>query len=260
MGKMIDLLNQQFGYLTVIENMGKMDGRRYYWKCRCDCGKEVVIEGSRLRNGNTKSCGCHKFDGLKQYNIQQSEKSKIDIGTRFGKLVVIEDIGFKPQYKGATKNRRWYKCKCDCGNIVECSGNALKDGHRSSCGCVMSKGEEAIQDLLIKHNILFKHDTTSDLCTLATGHRLRFDFIIYNIDGTINRCIEFDGKQHQEGMMGGVWSHEETYDVIHERDEIKNQFCIDNNICLIRIPYTKLNYITYEDLMTDKYQVKWKER
>jgi hypothetical protein len=33
MGKMIDLINQRFGNLVVIENMGKIDGRRYYWKC-----------------------------------------------------------------------------------------------------------------------------------------------------------------------------------------------------------------------------------
>lgn len=246
--------------MTVIENVGKIDRRRYHWKCRCECGKEIIVEGSRLRNGNTKSCGCHRTDGLKNYNLQQSEKAKIAIGTRFGKLVVIEDIGFKPQYIGAERNRRWYKCQCDCGNIIECSGNALKDGRRVSCGCIISEGEAAIQTLLLEHNLLFKHNIELDLYTQITGHRLRFDFVVYNNDGTINRCIEFDGKQQQEGMVGGVWSHAESYDIIHARDEMKNNFCLDNNICLIRIPYTKLNYIKYEDLMTDKYQVKLKER
>ncbi len=33
MGRMIDLMGQKFGKLTVIENMGKLDGRRYSWKC-----------------------------------------------------------------------------------------------------------------------------------------------------------------------------------------------------------------------------------
>jgi len=28
------------------------------WVCMCDCGKEIIVDGSRLRNGNVKSCGC----------------------------------------------------------------------------------------------------------------------------------------------------------------------------------------------------------
>lgn len=48
-----------------------------------------------LRNGNTKSCGCGRYDGLKKYNQDQSEAGKIENNTRFGKLTVIEDIGFR---------------------------------------------------------------------------------------------------------------------------------------------------------------------
>lgn len=33
MGKLIDLINQRFGKLIVLENVGKLDGREYYWKC-----------------------------------------------------------------------------------------------------------------------------------------------------------------------------------------------------------------------------------
>lgn len=56
----------------------------------------AVILGTALRNGNTKSCGCAKYDGLKNYNQKQSDLNKIINGTRFGKLIVIEDIGFRP--------------------------------------------------------------------------------------------------------------------------------------------------------------------
>lgn len=64
MGKMIDLTGQRFGKLVVLENAGKLDGRRYYWKCQCDCGTTVIIIGTSLRSGNTKSCGCEKYKGL----------------------------------------------------------------------------------------------------------------------------------------------------------------------------------------------------
>ena len=59
-------------------------------------------------------------------NKENSEKAKIPIGTKFGKLTVIEDIGFREQISG--HKRRWYKCKCDCGNIKEIMGNCLKQG------------------------------------------------------------------------------------------------------------------------------------
>lgn len=29
-----------------------------FWKCQCDCGKEIIIKGDNLQNGGTKSCGC----------------------------------------------------------------------------------------------------------------------------------------------------------------------------------------------------------
>lgn len=56
-------------------------------------------------------------------------------------------------------------------------------------------------------------------------------------------------------MWGGNWSNIETYEVIHERDIIKNKFCLDNNYTLIRIPYSKINNLTIEDIMEDKYKI-----
>ena len=130
LGKMIDITGQVFGKLTVIECAGKLDGRRYFWKCQCECGNTVIKEGSSLRSGNTKSCGCGRYDGFKKYNKQQSVESLIANGTRFGKLKVLKPIGYKPQYDGASKNRMWYQCQCDCGNICEVSGNQLKNNSK----------------------------------------------------------------------------------------------------------------------------------
>lgn len=60
---------------------------------------------------------------------------KIKIGDKFGRLTIVEDLGYFK--KGGTKTKRhWYKCLCDCGNecIVE-HGN-LKSNHVKSCGCL----------------------------------------------------------------------------------------------------------------------------
>lgn len=48
----------------------RQDGYHYYpnskrktqWLCKCDCGNEITVIGSDLRNGHTQSCGCFRKD------------------------------------------------------------------------------------------------------------------------------------------------------------------------------------------------------
>lgn len=58
MAKAKDLTGQIFGRLTVLECVGKNNSRHYFWRCRCTCGVEIVVQGSHLKSGNTQSCGC----------------------------------------------------------------------------------------------------------------------------------------------------------------------------------------------------------
>ena len=58
MGKTVDLIGQKFGRLTVIERCPRNKHGQDMWLCKCDCGKEKVINGQSLRRGRTKSCGC----------------------------------------------------------------------------------------------------------------------------------------------------------------------------------------------------------
>ena len=50
-------IGRRFGNLTVVAFEGKKD-HRYMWRCRCDCGNEVVVREICLKNGHTTSCGC----------------------------------------------------------------------------------------------------------------------------------------------------------------------------------------------------------
>lgn len=51
-----DITGRKFGKLTVLE-FSKHEGKRYFWRCRCDCGKELDVEKSNLFGGQ-QSCGC----------------------------------------------------------------------------------------------------------------------------------------------------------------------------------------------------------
>lgn len=55
-----DLTGERFGYLTVIGFDHKGDDYKSYFKVRCDCGKEIIVQGYQLTSGHTKSCGCKK--------------------------------------------------------------------------------------------------------------------------------------------------------------------------------------------------------
>ena len=52
------MVGKKFNLLTVVEQAESKNGFR--WKCRCDCGKEMITHGYKLKSGHTKSCGCLK--------------------------------------------------------------------------------------------------------------------------------------------------------------------------------------------------------
>lgn len=100
----LDLTGKTFNKLTVI----KQDETKYTnWICKCECGKIKSINGSSIKRGRVKSCGCLQIEKVKQTG---KNNLKSLIGKRFDKLIVKEKI----LYKGATR----YSCVCDCGNII----------------------------------------------------------------------------------------------------------------------------------------------
>jgi len=58
-----DLAGKRFGRLLVIEPAGKDKGWRMLWRCNCACGKEIVIPGTYMVSGDTRSCGCLRREG-----------------------------------------------------------------------------------------------------------------------------------------------------------------------------------------------------
>lgn len=59
MRKKIDMTGRPIGRLTVIEECGRASHGEALWRCRCECGNEVTVRGSSLRNEHTTSCGCY---------------------------------------------------------------------------------------------------------------------------------------------------------------------------------------------------------
>lgn len=60
MGRFIDLSGQRFGSLIAIGRSGTARDGNALWLCKCDCGNVSIVDGSSLRKGNTKTCGCSR--------------------------------------------------------------------------------------------------------------------------------------------------------------------------------------------------------
>lgn len=95
--------------------------------------------------------------------------------------------------------------------------------------CKSSKGELKVKNFLDENNIKYIPQHFFPDCKYKNV--LKFDFYLpyYNI------CIEYDGQQHFEPSFMNYYG--KTLNENKKRDEIKNQYCLNNNIKLIRIKY-----------------------
>ena len=127
-GKIIDEVGNKYGLLSVIEYAG-IKNYRALWKCKCDCGKEIIIDSHSLRGGTTMSCGCLKILKAKQRCIDLT-------GCVFGRLTVIEKSD-KYNYEGRNNRPRvQWRCRCECGKEILVTGKSLRSGNTQSCGCL----------------------------------------------------------------------------------------------------------------------------
>ena len=57
MSQVVDMTGGVFDRLTVLAPAGTRNGHAF-WLCKCECGNHIEAKGSRLRHGETRSCGC----------------------------------------------------------------------------------------------------------------------------------------------------------------------------------------------------------
>jgi hypothetical protein len=114
----LDLAGQTFGSLTVLHACRHRG--QHCWVCRCVCGRTNVVSATRLRRGNTKSCGCRRGGHRKRIDLT---------GQRFGALTVLSY-----SHTPIDGRSRW-NCQCDCGATKVIAGQSLRAGTTRSCGC-----------------------------------------------------------------------------------------------------------------------------
>lgn len=97
--------------------------------------------------------------------------------------------------------------------------------HMSGNGCPKCKsshGEKKLMKFFNEHDIHFIHQYRFPKCVYKKP--LPFDFYLPDL----NICVEFHGEQHYKPVK--LWGGEEYFEMIKIRDQIKYQYCLDNNI------------------------------
>ena len=134
MGKFEDLTGLKFGEWQVLCRGEKDSAGHIRWMCRCSCGNIKSVVGTHLKSGKSLNCGCVR-------NKETSDRRTANLqGKRFGKLSAIENTGI------ATRNGFLWKCKCDCGNIVEASVYDLTSGKTTACNECKKHGFKSIKE------------------------------------------------------------------------------------------------------------------
>lgn len=138
----------------------------------------------------------------------------------------------------ATIKYRWICPKCNHKYFAFIGSRTGKN--KSGCPkCRQPKGEIKIVQFLQSKNIIYDQQVKFNEC--KDIRRLPFDFAVYNEKKELVCLIEFDGQQHYVAKT--FWGGEKGLLDRKRRDQIKNDFCLRNNISLIRINYDEMNNI-----------------
>ncbi len=93
------------------------------WRCRCACGREIVVESRRLRRGSIKDCGCGN----------KCQMRRDLTGRVFGQVTALE-----PTARRTEDGDVIWKCRCGCGKEFEASSRKLLRGSVKDCGCKLN--------------------------------------------------------------------------------------------------------------------------
>ena len=176
---------------------------------------------------------CNKCSGKDKWNIN---KIKDYLLCNNISLTLIST-----KYKNIDKLLTW---KCKCGIEFKRSFHHIYSGYNMCKSCSMKNGsslENKTEEFLIENNIKYSKQYKFDDC--KNKQSLPFDFAILNEENKVLKLIECDGQQHFD-----IVEHfgEKSFKSTQRNDIIKNNYCKENNIKLIRIPYWEFkneNYI-----------------
>lgn len=206
----------------------KDDANEQYKTIRCNrCGTVMTRSIVSILNTPTHCDCCNKYrEGISHYT---QEEIQVKLDEQFYKeYELIEYHGVSKEALLKHKN---------CGFIFKIRQlSDLFNGRNRGCPkCYQfkSKGEQSIMRFLEDNKI--KYIPQKSFAPLNKS-KYRFDFFLPEF----NLAIEYQGEQH---FYNTHWFHDDLNST-QKRDEVKRNYCKENNIELLEIPYWKYEKIS----------------
>ena len=189
-----------------------------YVNITCPKGHTYECSFESFKNRNNR---CRRCSGSHKHTIEEVKE--------FANQCDYEVIS-----DNYTNNKTHLIFKCPKDHIFPMRFDHFKNGSRCPF-CREYKGEKDILKYLDKYSIKYIRQYRYEDC--KDTRTLPFDFYLSDY----NTYIEYDGELHYKAI--DFYGGEEELKRQQNRDSIKTQYCKDNNIKLIRIPYWELKNI-----------------
>lgn len=196
------------------------------------CGNIFTPKASALLNGRSHCAVCSNNKKMTQFKRMTHEKFLEKISELYNNDIEILDT-----YNGYNKAVR---CRhISCNSIFVKTPAKLIDRLQTCPNCKGSYGEKLVLTSLEKENFsnIIREYSFKTCCDTNV---LKFDFYLPND----NIIIEFDGEQHFRPIYGNTYKEKiENFKKTKKHDKIKNNFCKDSKINILRIPFWEQNRI-----------------
>ncbi len=214
---------------TSSNNITCYSHKKVWWICS-ECGYGKNKEWFAMISGRTSAGnGCPACSGFVVSNNNRLSLLFPEIASEWHPTKNGDLTPNNTSY-GSDKKIWWL---CSNGHEYFSSIGNRTMGKTACPRCITtSKGEDEIENFLLSNNIFYTPQKTFENC--KNKRELWFDFgIPYEDDSW--KCIEYWGKQHLEPVdfFGG----KEQFKLQKKLDKIKFDYCRDNNIPLLIIPY-----------------------
>lgn len=229
--EILDLVGNEYEFIekyvnTATKILCKHNVCNYTWKIR----PNDFLQGTRCPQ-------CNRPNYNRDTNHFQKEVKDL-VGNDYsviGEYIgALDKIGFKHNL---------------CGYEWEATPSNFLQGTRCP-QCNNSKGEDAVRRYLESNHIKFQREYSFYNLVGLGGAPLRYDFAIFgNMDNGSPFLIEYDGEFHFKKFY-----ENQNFERLQEHDKLKNQYCEDNDIPLLRIPYWEFDNI--EKILEDNLNVK----
>lgn len=229
-------------------NVSYGSGKDIWWQCSKN---EKHVWNAKVTDRNNLNSGCPYCS----HNLPSE-----DYNLLFCSPKLCEEWDYSKnkklpsEYTPNSGESVFWVCK-DCGYKWNAIIHSRNSGTFTGCPkCSISKGEKRLDIILSNYNI--PHDSQykfSDLKGLGRKP-LKFDVpIFYDKAKTqLRMLIEYDGEQHFRWIKGLMTKKQ--FETLQIHDELKNQYCKNNNIKLLRIPYWEFNNI--ETILKNELKIK----